>query len=82
MLAQGHVRGACQSAIICIGISWTEELNTREIQCEALWVRLDSCADRHVCISTVCGKHCVDCVCVHSGIARNVLILTCDTYTR
>ena len=38
MLAQGHVRGACQSAIICIAISWTEELNTREIQCEALRV--------------------------------------------
>ena len=41
----------------------------------------DICADRHMCISTVCGKHCVDCVCVHSGIARNVLILTCDAYT-
>ena len=33
--------GACQSAVICIATSWTEELNnanTREIQCEALWV--------------------------------------------
>ena len=89
--------GACQSAIIGIATSWTEELNNAYIiQYEALWekfntkycgrmcVRLDNRADRHVhmCISTVCGKHCVDCVCVHSGIARNVLILTCDAYKR
>ena len=33
-------------------------------------MRLDNCADRHMtlCISTVCGKHCVNCVCIHSGI--------------
>ena len=28
--------GACQSENICIVTSWTKELNTREIQCEAL----------------------------------------------
>ena len=54
-----HVRtGACQSAILGIATSWMEELNnsnTREIQCEALWVyvRLDTCADRYVYIHSV-----------------------------
>ena len=53
--------GTCQSAVVCIATGLTEKPNAREIQCEALWVN-------------VSGKHCVNCVCVHSGIARNVFI--------